>query len=581
MNKPAADTNGFLVSKSPVETNAHAPVTTEAGASSKHMAMDVDDGAVAANPHNTGPDAVKVPLTRAQFSLVFLGLVLSIMMAALDQTIVSTALKSVVADFGKQELVPWIGSAYLLTAAPFGILYGKMADLFGRKWVLVFALVVFEVGSLICGAAPNMEGLIIGRAVAGVGGGGIFSLVIIIISDIVSLQDRGKFQGMIGACFGLSSVIGPLIGGAFSDKVSWRWCFYINLPLGFVTVATVIVCLKFPPPEGTFMSKFAKIDFLGTFFVFAAIVCLVTPLQLGGSVWAWSSAGTIVTFILCAVFMAIFTFIELRVAQQPIVPAALFINPAIPAFLVVAFCVGAAFFSSVYYISLFFQVVNGDTATNAGVKTIPLVFGVVILSIASGITISKTGKFKVFFYIGPVFLIAGCTLISYLDINSYLVQKIFYLFIAGIGAGALIQTRILGLQANLPGHLIAVGTAVSQTCMTLGGAFGVSVSGTLFNNIISQNYPNYPALVTAIDTLRSKGLEANPNQVLALQGMILSSPFVPNAQQATADLITVFTQAFRDAYLSLLAYPILILLSTLFIKEVSMKRGAGASGGGH
>ncbi|KAJ3383073.1 hypothetical protein HDU80_001331, partial [Chytriomyces hyalinus] len=172
--------------------------------------MDVETGPAQPIP-NKGGD-VKVPLNRSQFGLVFLGLMLAIMMAALDQTIVATALKAIVADFGRQELVPWIGSAYLLTSAPFGILYGKLADIFGRKWVFVFALVVFELGSLVCAAAPTMEALIIGRAVAGVGGGGIFSLVLIIISDIVSLQDRGKYQGMIGAMFGLSSVIGPLVG---------------------------------------------------------------------------------------------------------------------------------------------------------------------------------------------------------------------------------------------------------------------------------------------------------------------------------------------------------------------------------
>ncbi|KAJ3376519.1 hypothetical protein HDU84_009796, partial [Entophlyctis sp. JEL0112] len=334
--------------------------------------------------------AVRVPLSRLEFVLVYTGLMLGIMMAALDQTIVSTALKAVVADLGHQELVPWIGSAYLLTAAPFGTLYGKFADLFGRKWVFVFALVVFEAGSLVCGVAPSMDVLILGRAIAGVGGGGIFSCVLIIISDIVSLQDRGKYQGMIGACFGLSSVIGPLVGGAFSDSVSWRWCFYINLPLGALTVATVIVFLRFPVPDGSLASKIKRIDGLGTASLFLAILCLITPLQLGGSVWNWNSAQTIVMLVLSPLFFALFAFVESRIAKEPIVPPSLFASTNATPLLVVAFCVGAAFFSATYYISLFFQVVTNATATQAGIQTIPLVLGVVAMSITSGFAISKT-----------------------------------------------------------------------------------------------------------------------------------------------------------------------------------------------
>ncbi|KAJ3383072.1 hypothetical protein HDU80_001330 [Chytriomyces hyalinus] len=534
-------------------------------------ALDVESGPADPIP-NKGSD-VKVPLNRSQFALVFLGLMLAIMMAALDQTIVSTALKSIVADFGRQELVPWIGSSYLLTSAPFGILYGKLADIFGRKWVFVFALVVFELGSLVCAAAPSMEALIIGRAVAGVGGGGIFALVLIIISDIVSLQDRGKYQGMIGAMFGLSSVIGPLVGGAFADNVSWRWCFYINLPLGFVTVMTVIAFLRFPSPEGSFMLKLQRIDYLGTLACFAAIVCLITPLQLGGSLWEWNSAQVIALFVMFPVCTAIFIFIELRVAREPIVPAALFINSSIPALLVVAFCVGGAFFSAVYYISLFFQVVNGETATNAGVKTIPLVFGVVVLSIGSGITISKTGRYKMFLYIGPVFMTAGAVLISYLDVNSLLVQKIFYLFIFGIGGGSMIQTRILAIQAAVPIQLIAIATAVSQTFMTLGGAFGISVLGTIFNNVIESNVKNYPTLSAAIETLEKAGIPADPTNVLALVGKIHGNPILANvAAKASDEVIALFTGAFHIAYLTLLVFPLTVLVMTLFIKEVSMRQ---------
>ncbi|KAJ3130424.1 hypothetical protein HK100_008048 [Physocladia obscura] len=522
-------------------------------------------------------NAVKVPLSRPQFILVFVGLLLGIMMAALDQTIVSTALKAIVADLGHQELVPWIGSAYLLTAAPFGTMYGKFADLFGRKWVFVFALVVFEVGSLLCGIAPNMSVLIFGRAVAGVGGGGIFSLVLIIISDIVSIQDRvsanapkiGKFQGMIGACFGLASVIGPLVGGAFSDKVSWRWCFYVNLPLGAITVATVIIFLRFPVPEGALVDKFKRIDFLGTATLFAAIICLVTPLQLGGSVWNWDSAQVIVMFILAPIFFALFAYTQMKISAEPIVPASLFCNSSVPALLGISFCVGAAFFAAVYYISLFFQVVSSDTATQAGIQTIPLVFGVVSLSVTSGIYISKTGNYKRLLIIGPIFMIIGASLTATLDSDSFQVQKIFYLFIFGIGAGSMIQTRVLGAQASVPPKLIAIVTAVSQTGQTLGGAFAVSISGTIFNNIVSSDISNYPALVNAIGELQAMNITVDPTSVLALSGILQTSPFVTNGDVANRNLIEVFNHAYKVAYFSLLVYPALILVLVLFVEQFS------------
>ncbi|KAJ3060528.1 hypothetical protein HDU99_005878, partial [Rhizoclosmatium hyalinum] len=265
-------------------------------------------------------------------------------------------------------------------------------------------------------------------------------------------------------------------------------------------------------PEGSIASKIKRIDGLGIITLFASILCLITPLQLGGSIWAWNSGQTIAMFVLFPICFIAFTYVELKVASDPIVPAGMFSNSSVPALLLVAFCVGGGFFTAVYYISLFFQVVNGDSATSAGVQTIPLVFGVVILSIVSGIVVSKTGRYKMFYYIGPVFQAVGAGLIASLTKDSSTVQKIFYLFIFGLGCGSLIQTRILGIQASVPPKFIAVVTAISQTCMTLGGAIGVAVSGTIFNNIISNDIGNYPNLSKAVFDLQSHGIPADPTQ---------------------------------------------------------------------
>ncbi|KAJ3193970.1 hypothetical protein HK101_003723 [Irineochytrium annulatum] len=566
----APSASSFLTSKEGEETTIHdKDVDLERGESKK-----VDDATSGTatpeakdettdNPLATQDSGVKVPLGRTQFVLVFLGLALAILLAALDQTIVSTALKAIVNDLNDQNLIPWIGSAYLMTATAFAALYGKFADIFGRKWVFVTAIIIFEAGSALCGAAPTMEWLIVGRAVAGAGGGGIFSLVLIIISDIVSMQDRGKFQGVLGGVFGLASVIGPLVGGAFADKVSWRWCFFINVPVGAITVATVITFLRFPPPEGSAKEKLGRIDFLGSFLLFAFVVSLITPVQLGGSSWAWNSAPAISMFVVAAAFLGAFIFVELKVSKEPIIPASLFMNYSVPAFLLIAVWLGAAFFSAVYYISLFFQVVYGDSATQAGVETIPLVFGVVILSILSGQIVSRTGKYVPFVYIGGCVMVAGSILTSTLSPSSGRVQQVFYLLILGLGVGCLIQIRVLGIQASVDGPRIAIATAVSTFCQTLGGAIGVALIGGIFNNVLVKNVSSKPTLLAFLE---SKGMDPGDLNLPVVRGMLSSTP---GQDQALGELIDAFAGAFSISYKIIVVFPILILVCALFIKQAA------------
>ncbi|KAI8852338.1 major facilitator superfamily domain-containing protein [Chytridium lagenaria] len=455
------------------------------------------------------PDFVSVPLARTQFFLVFLGLSLSILLAALDQTIVATALEKIVKDLGSQELIPWIGSGYLLTATSVAAVYGKFADIFGRKPVFVFALIVFEVGSVICAIANNMPVLIVGRAVAGIGGGGIFSLVLIIISDIVSIADRGKYQGIVGAVFGLASVIGPLMGGAFSDNISWRWCFWINLPVPAVT--------------GSSKEKLARVDWLGTIILFFAVSTLITPLQLGGSTWDWSAPQTIAMFVIGLILTAIFIYVEMRR----------------PALLAVAFCLGSGFFSAVYYISLFFQVSYGQTATQAGLQTIPLILGLVFLSITSGQVLSRTGYYLPFLYVGPVILSAGVALISTLTASSSSAQQILYLLIA------------VSAQA-------ASSKSFSQS---LGGTFGVAITGTIFNNVLADNIKKNPALVAVLNG-------ADPAKVnLPILREVLA---VKNPALLT-QLVEAFVSAFQIAYRGILPFTIMIFLLAFLVKQYVMK----------
>ncbi|KAJ3193974.1 hypothetical protein HK101_003727 [Irineochytrium annulatum] len=530
------------------------------------------------------PEFVLVPLAPVQFGLVFLGLALAILLGALDQTIVSTALRNIVLDFGGQDLIPWIGSAYLLSATSFSPLYGKFSDVFGRRSVFLFAIIIFEIGSAICGASTSMEMLIVGRGVAGIGGGGIFSLVLIIISDIVSIQNRGKYQGIVGAVFGLASVIGPVIGGAFADHISWRWCFYINLPVGAITVVTCVLFLRFPPPQGSVRAKIGKIDWLGSLCIFAAVSLLITPLQLGGTIWAWGSGQVIGCLVGSAVMFGVLAYVEIKVAKEPIIDPKVFQNVSVYSLLLTAVCLGAAFISVVYYIALFFQVVYGDSATQSGIDTFPLVVGLVIFSIGSGVILSKTGNYKAWLFFGGVVTTAGITLVSTLNASSSRVQLIFYLFIVGVGVGSLIQMRVLGLQASVDPPSIAIVTALSQFCQSLGGSLGVAVSiqsfytpffsveshisalqitGTIFNNVLHTNIAS-KNLLSAF--LARTGLGGDNLNLLLLRDILSAS----NQTELVSELIDSFAGAFGIAYKCALPFPILIFLLAFTVTNYTM-----------
>lgn len=405
------------------------------------------------------PDAITIPLTKFQFITVFLSLGMAVFLVALDITIVSTAIPAIASEFQALDQIAWVGTGFLLTSTAFSPTYGSLCDIFGRKLTFLSAIAIFEVGSLMCGIASSMLVLIFGRLVAGIGGGGIFSSALIMIADIVSLRDRGKYQGILGAVFGISSVIGPLLGGAFTDSISWRWCFYINLPIGAITALVVTIYLKFPAPEGTIMSKIHKIDYLGTLLIVAAVTCFLLPLQFGGLQWHWDAPVTILLFCVSAILTVLFVLVELYVAKIPIIPAHLFENSSVSLNLCIAFFIGACFWSISYYVPTFFQLVVGDTATISGVKSIPLIFGTVFFSILSGQLISRTGTYKIWLYIGPIFLVTGQALLSTLSRETSRVAGIFYLLITGIGIGCVIDVRILAIQASVTKSNIAVATS--------------------------------------------------------------------------------------------------------------------------
>ncbi|KAH6586224.1 hypothetical protein BASA50_000689 [Batrachochytrium salamandrivorans] len=500
-----------------------------------------------ANPSEdpNSPDYVKIKLTKSEFASVFIGLALAIFLASLDQTIVATAIPAILNDFHSLDKISWIGTSYLLTSTAFAPLYGKFADIFGRKPTFLFAVAIFEIGSLICGAANSIELLIVGRAVSGVGGGGIISLVLIIISDIVSFRDRGKYQGIIGAVFGLSSVLGPLLGGTFTDTLSWRWCFYINIPIGGITFAVILFLLRFPSTTGSAWSKLSRVDLLGTILIVATVICLLIPLQYGGGQWAWSDWRIIVMFIVALIFLALFIIVEIKVSSEPVIPPAMFENASVYALLTVAFLIGASFFGLVYFLPSYFQLVNGSTATQAGLATIPLVGGLVVMSIITGQLVSRFGYYKPFLFIGSILLTIGAVLISTLSQHSTHAEQIGYLLLAGLGVGCMIQIRTIGIQASVSPHNIAVATSSSTFFQSLGGSIGVAIVGTIFNNVLQSQLG--PEL--------AKAVSSNPDGIKHMS----------EAQRNV--VLDGFTAAFGTSYKATIPLAAIIFLVAFVVKQ--------------
>ncbi|MFC7467873.1 MDR family MFS transporter [Actinomadura keratinilytica] len=409
--------------------------------------------------------------------LVSIGaLLLGMLLAALDQTIVATALPTIVSDLGGLDHLSWVVTAYLLAATAATPLWGKLGDQYGRKKLFQTAIAIFLAGSVLCGIAQDMPQLIGFRALQGLGGGGLMVLSMAIVGDLVPPRERGRYQGLFGAVFGATSVLGPLLGGIFTEHLSWRWVFYVNVPLGAIALVVIAAALHIPTRPARHV-----IDYLGTFLVAAVAACLVLAASLGGTTWAWGSPQIIGLAVLAVVLGAWFVRVERR-AAEPVLPLRLFRVHTFTLSAVISFIIGFAMFGAMTYLPTFLQVVRGITPTLSGVHMLPMVAGVLLASTVSGQLITRTGHWKVFPVAGTGITAAGLLLLHRLRQNTGDLEMSLYFFTFGVGLGLVIQVLVLVVQNAVPYEDLGVATSGATFFRSIGASFGVAVFGTIFTS---------------------------------------------------------------------------------------------------
>jgi EmrB/QacA subfamily drug resistance transporter len=424
---------------------------------------------------------VPAPIPRANLRVIFAGLMLALLLAALDQTIVATALPTIVSDLGGLNRLAWVTSAFLLAQTVVTPIYGKLGDLYGRKRVLQSAIVLFLAGSALCGQAHSMTELIAFRAVQGLGAGGLVVLIQAVIGDVVPPRERGRYQGLFGAVFGLASIGGPLLGGVIVQSVSWRWIFYVNLPVGLVALAVLSATLP-----ATSVTSRPSIDYVGASLLAAALSAIVLVTSLGGTTWAWGSSEVILLGGLGLALLGAFVFAERR-AREPILPLSLLRDPVFAVGGLLSLIVGFALFGAVTFLPLYFQTVDAASPTGSGLRLVPMILGLLTMSIVSGQLITRYGRYKPFPIIGTALMTVGLGLLTRLGIGTGVVESSAYLLVLGLGLGSTMQVLVLAVQNAVDYSNLGTATSGVTLARGIGGSLGTAVFGTVFSTQLSSH----------------------------------------------------------------------------------------------
>ena len=477
-------------------------------------------------PSTAGPEKA---LGHRQILVVFSGLLLAVLLAALDSTIVATALPTIVGELGGLEHLAWVVTAYLLAQTVVTPLYGKLGDLYGRKIVLQVGIGIFLLGSVLCGMAGSMTQLIVFRAIQGLGGGGLMVTSQAVVGDVVPPRDRGRYQGVFGAVFGVSSIAGPLIGGYFTTHLSWRWIFYINVPLGLIAVTVIAATL---PSRLTRLRH--AIDYAGTALLASALSAIVLFADLGGVAFPWSSPVIVGLGVGAVAALAAFVFVERR-AAEPVLPLRLFANRTFTLSALIGLIVGLAMFGSVTYLPLFLQVVNGATPTGSGLQMVPMMGGMLLSSIVSGQWISRRGRYKMFPIVGTAVMSVGLLLLSRMHAGTTVLGASLAMLTLGLGMGLVMQVLVLAVQNAVDYTDLGVATSAAILFRLIGGSLGTAVFGAIFASRFASNI----ARALPAGALPAGGAGVTP-QLLAQLPPAVRAAYIG---AFTASLSTVFVTA--------------------------------------
>src|SRR5712671_2442493 len=528
-------------------------VPSSSGRGTSPAAAGANGAALPANASGAGDGNGALPgLSRRSVLFIIGALMLGMLLAALDQTIVSTALPTIVGDLRGGSHIAWVITAYLLATTVSTPLWGKLGDQYGRKIFFQAAIVIFLAGSILAGLSHSMVELIAFRAVQGLGGGGLMVGAQAIVGDIVSPRERGRYVGLFGAVFGVSSIVGPLLGGVFVDNLTWRWIFYINVPIGLI--ALVVVASQVP---GRLGRVHHVIDYTGTVVLAAAATSFILLTSLGGTTYAWRSTPIYILGVAGAVFIGLFVLVERR-AAEPVLPLHLFRLRTFSVTSVVGFIVGFAMFGAITYLPAFFQVVRGISPTISGVYLLPLMAGLLLVSITSGQLISRTGKYRFFPIAGTALTTVGLFLLHLMGVHTSTALDALYMLVLGMGIGGVMQVLVIIVQNGVPHSELGVATSGATFFRSIGGSFGTAIFGAIFANVLIGNLASH---------LHGVSLPAGFSSADATPALLSKLPAVVHA-----GFVAGYAESIQTVFLVAVPIAALAFLASWLIPQVELKQ---------